>query len=64
MRTHSPRSPSRHPATHGLVATLGRKVSTLLGSHREILKECPGILTELHECHEAVQSAKGGLRPQ
>jgi tetratricopeptide (TPR) repeat protein len=36
----------------------------LLASHGEVLEVDPGILSQLHECHAAVQTAKGGLRPQ
>ena len=36
----------------------------LLVAHAEVLEENPGILAQLNDCHEAVRSIKGRLRPQ
>ena len=36
----------------------------LLAAHGEVLEQNPGIRAQLHDCHEAVQSTKGTLRPQ
>ena len=36
----------------------------LVAAHKEILNEIPDLLGWLHECHEAVQAAKGGVSLQ
>lgn len=36
----------------------------LISGHREILKEIPDLLAQLHECHEAVQGVEEECRLQ